>query len=200
MDDRTTFAAGLHAGSALGVAAALRPSATEVASVLPATIPAAVAGLVAQRLVESRLGGVRSTALLLAASGAALLVADRRPSWRAVSPRDVTVAGVAQVAALAPGVSRAGATLAALRAREVTRDDAFRTSLVMSLPVTVGAAALTAARSRRTPSLVASLIAGAASYVTARRVTGSPRLYTGSSAYRVGLAAAVLARSVRRSA
>ncbi|MCU1602688.1 MAG: Undecaprenyl-diphosphatase, partial [Frankiales bacterium] len=114
--------------------------------------------------------------------------------------RDLAVAGAAQVAALAPGVSRAGATLTALRAREVSREDALRASLVMSLPVTAGAAALTALRSRQAPALLPSLVAGAASYVTARRVTGSPRFYSASSAYRLGLAAAVLARSARRSA
>ncbi|MCU1600669.1 MAG: undecaprenyl-diphosphate phosphatase, partial [Frankiales bacterium] len=81
VEDPTTFAAGLHAGSALGVAAALRPSSDELLRVLPATVPAALVGLLAQGLVQERLGGVRVTAVLMAAAGVALLVADRRPSW-----------------------------------------------------------------------------------------------------------------------
>ncbi|MCW2671262.1 MAG: Bacitracin resistance protein BacA [Frankiales bacterium] len=194
VDERTTFAAGLHLGSAIGLAAALRPDSRELADVLPATVPAAVAGLLVQDLVERRLGRPGPTAALLAAAGLALLVADRRPAMHPVSRADRAAAGVAQVIALAPGVSRAGATLTALRLRGVRRDDALRASLVMSLPVTVGAAVLTAARSRRTPAVVPSLVAGVASYATARWVVGTSRLYSGSALYRLGLAGAVAAR------
>jgi undecaprenyl-diphosphatase len=194
VDERTTVAAGLHLGSAVGLAAALRPGPGELTAVLPTTVPAAVAGLLTQELVERRLGRPGPTAALLAAAGVALLVADRRPASHPVTGTDRAVAGVAQVVALAPGVSRAGATLTALRLRGVRRDDALRTSLVMSLPVTVGAAVLTAARSRRTPALVPSLVAGVASFATARNVVGSSRLYSGSALYRLALAGAVAAR------
>ncbi|MFN2537651.1 MAG: undecaprenyl-diphosphate phosphatase, partial [Mycobacteriales bacterium] len=192
--DRTTFAAGLHAGSAVGLALALRPSPGELARVLPATMPAALVGFAAHEVVERRLGRPAPTAALLAAVGLALAVADRRAGSRPVSQGDTAAAGAAQVAALVPGVSRSGATLLALRWRGVRREDALRTSLVMSLPVTLGAAALTAARSRRTPALLPSLVAGAASFVTARRVVGSSRMYTGSALYRLGLATAVAVR------
>ncbi|MCW2671581.1 MAG: Bacitracin resistance protein BacA [Frankiales bacterium] len=194
VDERTTFAAGLHLGSAVGLAAALRPGPGELANVLPATVPAAVAGLLAQDLVERRLGRPGPTAALLAAAGVGLLVADRQAALHPVTRADRAAAGVAQVVALVPGVSRAGATLTALRLRGVRRDDALRTSLVMSLPVTAGAAFLTAARSRRTPAVVPSLVAGVASYVTARNVVGSSRLYSGSALYRLALAGAVAAR------
>lgn len=193
-DDRTTFAAGLHLGSAAGLALALRPRPGELARVLPATLPAAVAGVLAHDVIERRLGRPGPTAALLAAAGLTLALVDRRPASQQVGPGDVTAAGLAQVAALVPGVSRSGATLLALRRRRVRRDDALRTSLVMSLPVTIGAAGLTAARSRRTPAPVPTLLAAVAAYLTARRVQGSSRLYTGSAVYRVGLATAVAVR------
>ena len=161
---------------------------------LPATVPAAVVGLLAQDAVERRLGRPGPTAALLAAAGVQLALVDRRGAMRSVDGSDLAAAGAAQVAALVPGVSRSGATLLALRWRQVRREDALRTSLVMSLPVTLGAAALTAARSRRTPALVPSFLAGGASYLTARRVVGSPRFYTGSALYRLGLATAVAVR------
>lgn len=194
MEDRTTFAAGLHAGSAAGIALALRPSVGELVRVLPATVPAAVVGLVGQDAVERRLGRPGPTAGLLAVVGLTLAFADRRAASRAVDPSDLRAAGAAQVAALVPGVSRSGATLLALRWRRVRRQDALRTSLIMSLPVTIGAAGLTAVRSRRTPAVLPTLVAGGASYLTARRVVGSSRLYSGSALYRLGLAAAVAAR------
>ena len=161
---------------------------------LPAAIPAAAVGLLAQDLVERRLGGPRTTAFLMATAGVLLAAADRRPATRSVAAGDLTAAGAAQVVALAPGVSRAGATLTALRLRGVRREEALRTSLVMSLPVTLGAASLTAARSRRTPAALPAVVAGVASYATARRVVGSSRLYSGTALYRLGLALAVVAR------
>jgi undecaprenyl-diphosphatase len=162
--------------------------------VLPAAIPAAAVGLLAQDLIERRLGGPRTTAVLMATAGVLLAAADRRPATRAVAAGDLTAAGASQVVALAPGVSRAGATLTAFRLRGVRREEALRTSLVMSLPVTVGAAALTAARSRRTPAALPAVVAGVASYATAHRVVGSSRLYSGTALYRLGLALAVVAR------
>ncbi|MDT7550952.1 MAG: undecaprenyl-diphosphatase, partial [Actinomycetota bacterium] len=59
--DRTTLAAGLHAGSCLGIAWALRDalrelSAPEICVLAAASVPAAVAGLLAGEVVEARLG------------------------------------------------------------------------------------------------------------------------------------------------
>ena len=164
---------------------------------LPTTVPAVLGGLLAQDLVERRLGRPGPTAALLAGIGVALALVDRRPAGRTVRGGDLRAAGAAQVAALVPGVSRSGATLLALRWREVGREEALRTSLVMSLPVTLGAAALTAVRSRRAPGLLPSALAGGASYVTARSVVGSSRLYSGSALYRLALATAV-ARRLRK--
>lgn len=197
-DDRTAFAAGLHAGSAAGIALALRPSAGELARSVPAALPAAAVGYLAHDHVEHRLGRPLPTAVLLAGFGVALAVADRRPETRSAGPADVRVAGAAQVVALAPGVSRAGVTMLALRRRGVRRPDALRTSLVLSLPVTAGAAALTAVRSGRTPPVLPSVLAGVASYVTARRVRPSARLVSGCAVYRLAVATAVVVKARQR--
>jgi undecaprenyl-diphosphatase len=178
----------------VGIALALRPRPRELTGALLASLPAAGVGYLAHDLVEDRLGKPGPTAALLAAAGIALVVADRAPETRAASARDVSVAAVAQAAALVPGVSRSGATIIALRRRGVRREDALRTSLVMSLPITVGAAALTTVRSGRTPPLVPSGLAAVTAYVAARRVRGSLRLTSGSAAYRLALATAVALR------
>lgn len=195
--DRTGFAAGLHAGSALGIAVALKDDvgSADLGSLLRATAPAAVVGVLCQDVVERRLGGPGRTAGALAAAGVLLWLADRTPGRRPVTVADTKVAGLAQVAALVPGVSRTGATVTALRARDVDRDEALRHSLVLSLPVTVGAAGLTAWRTRRVPALLPSSVAALTSWATTRAVLPvSARLFPGSAVYRLGIAAVVAVR------
>jgi undecaprenyl-diphosphatase len=196
----TTFAAGLHAGSALGLAAALRDDIKDVTPrtgslLLLSCLPAAAAGFLGQDAVERRLGGPGPTAALLAAAGALMWAADRRPETRGVGPREAAAAAVAQVVALAPGVSRSGATLTALRALGVSRQDAARFSLLMSLPVTAGAAGLTVARSRQAPSALPTALAAVAAFGTAKTVDRASRRFLSAAAlYRAALAVAVAVR------
>ena len=87
----------------------------------------------------------------LLAGAAAMLVADRRPQRRGrgeATPADGLALGVAQAAALAPGVSRNGVTLAAARWRRFSRDQANLLSRTIALPIIVGATALKGARLR----------------------------------------------------
>lgn len=148
-------------------------------------------------MVEARLGGPGPTAALLAGAGIALWAADRRPGGHVVRPGDAAVAAFAQVTALAPGVSRSGATLTALRACGVGRGQALRFSLQMSLPVTAGAAGLSLVRARRlAPGVtvgapVAAVTAALASRLALRR---ADTLMSGAALYRLGLAAAVAVR------
>ena len=219
--DRTRFAAGLHLGSTIGLAVALRDDVrtlrpAEVRRVLLSAAPAAVTGLLLHDVVERRLGRPGPTAALLALSAAALWLVDRQaespqPSTAPLSPaglvggsaldaptrpaqRGMAAASLAQVTALAPGVSRTSATLTAFRAGGVGRDEALRTSLLMSLPVTLGAAALTAVRGRAVPPLVPTLVAGVTAHAAARRVRATERFVGGSVLYRLAVATAVAVR------
>ena len=228
--DRTTFAAGLHAGSCAGIAWALRrepPTPREVALVAAASVPAAVAGLLAADVVEERLGRPAQLAALLAGFGALMWWVDARaqpahvltapdavtvppdrtvtatPGPPPVTARDAAVAALAQVAALVPGVSRSGATLTALRAVGVDRGEAERFSLLMSLPVTAGAAGLTLARARTAPTgtVPGALAAAVAGALAARAVLARPgRPLRGAALYRLGLAAVVARRMIREGA
>jgi undecaprenyl-diphosphatase len=158
-------------------------------------LPAAAAGILGQEAVERRLGAPGPTAALLAGAGALLWAADRRPQSRGVGAREAGAAALAQVVALAPGVSRSGATLTALRALGVRRRDAARFSMLMSLPVTVGAAGLTIARSRQLPAPVPTALAAVAAYGTAMGTNrASRRFLTGAAVYRAALAVAVAVR------
>jgi len=195
--DRTGFAAALHAGSCAGIATVTGvPDRRTLALVAATCVPAAAAGLVGADAVEQRLGRPPQLAALLAGAGVLLWAADRwSPQERQVGPREAGWAALAQVAALAPGVSRAGATLTALRLAGVERAAAERFSLLMSLPVTAGAAVLTLARSRSLPAgSVPGVLAAAVAGAAAARLVPSGRSAAAPAAYRLVLAAAVAVR------
>jgi undecaprenyl-diphosphatase len=184
----------------VGIALALRQELRDLdprtgSLLLLSCMPAAAAGFLGQGAVERRLGRPGPTAALLAGAGALMWAADQRPETRAVGRREAAAAALAQVVALAPGVSRSGATLTALRALGVRRLDAARFSMLMSLPVTAGAAVLTIARSRQAPAALPTALAAAASFGTTLSVDrASRRFLLGAALYRAALAVAVAAR------
>ena len=108
-----------------------------------ATIPGAAVGALAEDLIEDHLGQVWLIAVMLAVFGALLFVVDRRA--RHVRPiedlriRDAVLVGLAQAAALQPGVSRSGVTITAARALGLTREAAARFSFLLLIPITGGA-------------------------------------------------------------
>lgn len=173
-------------------------------------LPAAVVGYTMERPIERRLGGPRATAYGLLAGAAAMLLADRRPQLRGrgeATLADGLALGVAQAAALAPGVSRNGITLAAARWRGFSRDQANLLSRTIALPIIVGATALKGGRLLRrgtTPQLRRSLALGVAasfaSTLASQRLIGlveRDRALWPYAAYRAGLATAVLLRMRR---
>lgn len=210
--ERTTFAAALHAGSCLGIGWALRKDLrmlgpAGLARLVALSAPSALAGLVAADAVEARLGTRAQLAALLAGAGVLLWAADRRPEQHDVRPSDAAVAALAQVAALAPGVSRSGAVLIALRARSTARRPAHRHALLSGLPVSLGAAGLTLLRSERpelrrvAPALatavpVAAVVAAA---VTRDRMRVTAPVTT-VTLYRLALAALVAVRREKENA
>ena len=113
----------LHAGAAAAlligqrrvIAEELRTFDARKAGVVALSfLPPAIVGYVLERPIERRLGGPRATAVGLLAGAAAMLVADRRPQLRGrgeATAADGLALGLAQAAALAPGVSRNGVTL-----------------------------------------------------------------------------------------
>jgi undecaprenyl-diphosphatase len=156
---RKSFEVVLHAGSGLALAVALRRELVEatreldrrhVAVVALSLAPPTVAGYALERFVERRLGGPRTIAAGLVTGAVAMALADDRGSRRQTpprrredaGPRDGLALGLAQAAALIPGVSRNGATLTAARARGFGRGAARSLSWHAALPVLLGASTL----------------------------------------------------------
>jgi undecaprenyl-diphosphatase len=132
-------------------------------------------------------------------AGAALLLgADRRRGERSrweAGPADGAWLGLAQAAALWPGVSRNGATLAAARLRGFSPQEANPLSREVGVPVTAGALLLTRRRPRALPALAA-FASALATLPLVRLVDRGGPLWPWA-AYRAGLSLALLRESPR---
>jgi undecaprenyl-diphosphatase len=215
---RKSFEVALHGGTAAALLIGLRREiaselrqfdARRAAVVALSFVPPAIAGLTLERHIENRLGTPAATAVGLVAGAVAMTIADRSPQLRGhgdATARDGLALGLAQAAALMPGVSRNGATLTAARARRFTRDQANLLSRTVALPVIVGAVALKGARLGRRGigsgtgrTLAIGAAASFASTLASQRlidVVERDRALWPYAAYRVGLAA-IVARRLR---
>ncbi|HEV3475463.1 MAG TPA: undecaprenyl-diphosphate phosphatase [Actinomycetota bacterium] len=120
------------------------------------TIPAAIAGVLLEATFEDLFTGRESVDDVGAPVTAGFLVVTAILLWaaEAVSARrgtegrglaqvnalDALLIGALQAAAIAPGISRSGATISAGMFRGLTREAAARFSFLLSLPAIVGAA------------------------------------------------------------
>jgi undecaprenyl-diphosphatase len=210
-DVRKAFEVALHAGTLAGLLVLVpRPG---VRFAVLSAAPAAATAFLLERPIEERLGGVRATAVGLVAGSALLLAADALapcPSAAHHSPRasvgmrETLIIGGAQVAALWPGVSRLGVTVAAARALGFDRRTAFTLGRQAGLPIVAGATGLKAWRLARRGldrDLRAPFAAGAAAAFASTLAAAPLRRTTAVkplAAERVALAAAALVR-LRRS-
>jgi undecaprenyl-diphosphatase len=109
------------------------------------TVPAAVAGLAAQEVIETTLGTPMLVAGELVVFAFVLWLAERwgrkQRVLSAVTWWDGILVGAAQAVALAPGVSRSGITITAGLARGMKREAAARFSFLLSIPIVGGTAA-----------------------------------------------------------
>jgi undecaprenyl-diphosphatase len=160
---RKSFELALHAGAGAALALDMRHELLAAGALLDrrrvgvialSLLPAALAGLALRASIERRLGGPRAIAAGLAAGAVAMALVEARAPAGARSQRqaravDGLALGLAQAVALAPGVSRYGATLTVARARGFAAADAQELSWHAALPVMLGASALEAVRLAR---------------------------------------------------
>ena len=214
---RKAFEVALHAGAGAALALEARgelfgavPHANPADALLIAAslAPPALAGLLFEPFIARRLSSRRAIATGLLAGSIAMLLADRRPERRTrgdARAADWLALGVAQAAALAPGVSRAGATLAAARLREFTRADAQLLSQHAGIAVIAAAfvreaprlaGTRTTAGARRAYSLGAAgaFLSTITSLRLRRRLLFSPPPLWPFAVYRLALAALIMRR------
>lgn len=111
-----------------------------------ATLPAVVIGLAIKDFVEAAMGNITEVLIELFLTGVLLFVAEA-VARRKAAPAPLTAGrallmGFAQALAILPGISRSGATIAGGLAVGLSREEAGRFSFLMSIPVMLGAGAL----------------------------------------------------------
>jgi undecaprenyl-diphosphatase len=109
-----------------------------------ATIPGAIAGLLFEKMIETRLSQPVPIAAAMILVGLVMWWVDRtavlKGDAKQITLGDSMVVGTAQALALFPGVSRSGSTIVAGLWRGMSRETAARFSFLLSTPIIAGAA------------------------------------------------------------
>jgi undecaprenyl-diphosphatase len=113
--------------------------------IIAGTIPIVIVGGLFADLIEARLRSPLLVACTLTIGGIGLIIAERlgrkTREARDLGYGEAVAIGIAQAAALAPGISRSGATLTMSLLLNVERASAARFVFLMSLPAIIAAAA-----------------------------------------------------------
>lgn len=154
------------------------------------TIPAVLAGILLEDLVEQLLSTPSIVAAILILTGVLLFVSDRlgrkNRSLEQLKVGDAIAIGVAQACAILPGLSRSGATMAGGLVRGLARQDATRFSFLLALPITFGAAAQQIYKATRVglsdaellPMVLGALVALITGYLAIRLLLGYVRRHS----------------------
>ncbi len=116
---------------------------SEILKVAISTIPIAVAGLLGRDFIERMFADPRFVAYNMITTGCILIVTRFRSGGSArnneVSWMQAIAIGVAQIFALAPGISRSGITISSALLLGCSREAAARFSFFLFIPAVVGA-------------------------------------------------------------
>lgn len=111
-----------------------------------ATLPAVIIGILLQSAAETNFRSIRLVAMNLILLGLVMLLAERyaarrkaKTEFRKISRSQALAMGVAQAAAIVPGVSRSGGTITAGLFFGLDRVSATRFSFLLAIPITFGA-------------------------------------------------------------
>lgn len=114
------------------------------------SVPAAAAGVAFDKLFEQAFASVMVVGLMLITTGVLLWLVDGRSdgarSLQSMRLSDSVWVGLAQMAAIMPGLSRSGATIAAGIWRGLERAEAAKFSFLLSVPIIMGASAFSTLR------------------------------------------------------
>ncbi len=134
--------------------------------VLLGTVPAAAAGLLLESSIDDAFDDPVLVGWALVVTGVVIWVSGRfRPGDRTMASgrlRDAAVVGIAQAAALVPGISRSGSTITAGLGVGLTASEAARYSFLLSVPAIAGGGLLEALDLADRGGLTADVFVGAA--------------------------------------
>ncbi len=120
------------------------PAAWMALLVVVGTVPAVAAGVAFGGVIEATLRRPEVAGVTLAGVALTFFAVERwgakRRSRESLGVRDAILIGCAQAAALVPGVSRSGATMATAMALGMRRDESARFVFLLGVPAILGAA------------------------------------------------------------
>ena len=148
--DTLTFDVALHAGTLLALIMCFWRDWLEIflnnrrllTLLIVATLPAGIAGILLNHVVENTLRNPLIIAVTLVVVGIIMLISEKAKKGKVikdVSLFDAVIIGIAQAIAIIPGVSRSGITISAGLFRGLKRDASARFSFILSTPVILGA-------------------------------------------------------------
>jgi undecaprenyl-diphosphatase len=111
--------------------------------IILATVPGILAGLLLEKTFESLFASPHAVGAFLLLTALLLVLAEvfgrRQRDLTRITWLDSLLIGISQAAAIAPGISRSGATIAVGMFRKLTREAAARFSFILSVPIITGA-------------------------------------------------------------
>ena len=110
-----------------------------------ASIPAGIAGLFLNDIVEKSLREPLLISLMLVAVGVVMLISEKAYKHKGlenIGVKDAIIIGIAQAFAIIPGVSRSGITISAGLFMGFEREKAARFSFLLATPIIAGATLL----------------------------------------------------------
>ena len=148
---------GILRGESVGTIVQTAPLWPTAAAIVIGSVPAGLAGLLLGEKVELLFSNVVASGALLFVTGLLLLSSRCAPAPRTdrVDARRGLVIGMAQAAALLPGISRSGATIVTGCLLGVERRAAGRFSFLLAVPAMVGAALWELRRASAAPQAAA---------------------------------------------
>jgi len=148
-----TFDVALHAGTLLALVLCFWRDWVEMLTqkhrllflIIAASVPAGVAGVLFNDMVEESLRSPYIISIALIAGGIIMFFSEKMFKHRSMEKLnlpDALLIGIAQAVALIPGVSRSGITISAGLFRGLDRTSSARFSFLLSTPIVAGAALL----------------------------------------------------------
>ncbi|GHT81627.1 undecaprenyl-diphosphatase [Actinomycetota bacterium] len=141
-----TFVTAIKSGPKKSTSAKIGTDATMGWLIILGTIPIVIAGVVLKTPIETIFRPLWLTAVMLILFGIILYVSDKiseqKNGLEDLGTKSTVLFGLAQCLALAPGVSRSGATISAGRLLGFDRKSAAKFSFYLAIPSVFGAALL----------------------------------------------------------
>jgi undecaprenyl-diphosphatase len=103
------------------------------------SIPITIVGVTLRNTIEKLFSNLLAVGIALLVTAAILFVSEKRTGNKKIKTADSLIVGLAQAAALIPGISRSGTTISTGLLRKIDKQTAFKFSFLLSAPTIVGA-------------------------------------------------------------